>query len=167
MHTPFVQRVKFKFLAQFPVDHFFHPILSTFILFFCTNLHDLIIILLIVSSLSPHNLHMLFCCILSIFAFLMLLFSGAIRKYSVSLLRFPVLSHVQVFWCEILLVCPYSSFFSHFCFLVIAVLLLLALYYYYQFHDASIEVLAIFSHYFKLSLKAIEATQRIQQVGEN
>ena len=63
---------------------------------FCANLlHSLII----VSSLSPHNL--VFWCTLSILALielvLMALFCTAIRRYSVSLLRFPFLSHVQVF----------------------------------------------------------------------
>ena len=44
---------------------------------------------------------------------------------------FPFLSHVQVFSCEISLVCrlkyPYSCFSSHFCFLVIFVLLMFVL----------------------------------------
>ena len=39
---------------------------------------------------------------------------AAIRKYLLSLLRFPFLSHVQVFWCEIslgyCLKCPYNCF---------------------------------------------------------
>ena len=35
---------------------------------FCTNLLHSVIIWLIVSSLSPHNLHLLFSCVLSIFA---------------------------------------------------------------------------------------------------
>ena len=61
----------------------------------------------------------------------MSLFCAAIRKYSVSLLRFPFLSQIQVFSCEMSLVCrlkcPYSCFYSHFCFLVIFVLLILVL----------------------------------------
>ena len=68
---------------------------------FCANLLHLLNMWLIVLSLSPHNLHMLFCCILSILAFiwlvLMALFWAAIRGDSVSLLRFPFLSHIHVF----------------------------------------------------------------------
>ena len=46
----------------------------------------------------------------------MALFAAAIRRDSVSLLRFLFLSHVQVISCEILLVChTYSCFSSHFC----------------------------------------------------
>ena len=60
-----------------------------------------LIVWLMVSSLLPHSLHLLFCCILSIPAFiwlvLMALSCAAIRRDSVSLLKFPFLSHVQVF----------------------------------------------------------------------
>ena len=55
---------------------------------FCANLLHSLIMWLIVSSLSPHNLHLLFCWVLSILAFislvLMTLFCAAIRKDSVS-----------------------------------------------------------------------------------
>ena len=76
----------------------------------CTlsNLLHLLIMWLIVSSLSPHHLHLLFCCILSIFALiwlvLMVLFCAAIMRDSVSLLKFPFLSHLQVFSCEMLFI---------------------------------------------------------------
>ena len=50
------------------------------------------------------------------------MFSVAIRKDSDLLLKFFFRSYVQVFSCEILLIChlkyPYSFFYSHFCFLV-------------------------------------------------
>ena len=56
---------------------------------------------LIVSFLSPHHLHLWFCCVLSILALiwlvLMALFWASIRNHSVSLLRLPFLSQVQVF----------------------------------------------------------------------
>ena len=59
----------------------------------------------------------------------MALLYAAIRRDSVSLLRFPFLRLVQVFSREISLVCrlkdPYSCFSSYFCFLVIFVLLML------------------------------------------
>ena len=63
---------------------------------FCANLLHTLIMWLIVSSLSPHSLHLLFCCVLSILALiwfvLMALSCAAIRRDSVSLLRFPFLS---------------------------------------------------------------------------
>ena len=74
----------------------------------CANLLHSLIMWLIVSSLSPYNLHLLFCCVLSILAliwlFLMALSCAAIRKDSISLLRFPFLCQVQVFWCEMLFI---------------------------------------------------------------
>ena len=52
--------------------------------YFCANLLHSLIMWLMVSSLSPHNLHLLFCCVLSILAFiwlvLMALFCAAIRR---------------------------------------------------------------------------------------
>ena len=67
---------------------------------FCANLLHSLIMWLMVSSLSPHSLHLLFCCVLSILALrwlvLMALFCAAIRGDSVSLLKFPFLSYVQV-----------------------------------------------------------------------
>ena len=79
-----------------------------------------------VSSLSPNNLHLLFCYVLSFLALiwlvLMALFCATIRRDSVSLLKFPFLIHVHVFSGTMLLVSclkrPYSCFSSHFCFLV-------------------------------------------------
>ena len=71
---------------------------------FCANLLHSLIMWLIVSSPSPHSLHLPFYWFLSLIALiwlvLMALFCDAIRKDSVSLLRFPFLSLVQVFWCE-------------------------------------------------------------------
>ena len=62
---------------------------------FWTNLLHSLIIWLIVSSLSPHNLHLLFYYIWSIFALtefiLMALFCATIQRDSLSLLRFPFL----------------------------------------------------------------------------
>ena len=97
---------------------------------FCANLlHSLM--WLMVSSLSPHSRHLLFCCVFSILALielvLMALFYAAIRRDSVSLLKFPFLSQVLVFWCEMLFIShlkrPLSCFSSHFCFVVIVILL--------------------------------------------
>ena len=74
---------------------------------FSVDLLHLFIMWLIVSSLLAHNLHLLFFCVLSILALIWLvllaLFYAAIRRDSVSLLRFPFLSHVQVFSREMLL----------------------------------------------------------------
>ena len=91
---------------------------------FCANLLHSLIMWLIVSSLSAHGLHLLFCCVLSILALiwfvLMALSCAAIRRDSVSLLRFPFLRQVKVFWCEKLFIRrlkrPWSCFPSHFCF---------------------------------------------------
>ena len=72
------------------------PVHSCLILYsFWINLQHSLHMGLIISSLLPHNLHPLFCCVLSILALiwvvLMALFSAAIRRDSVSLLRFPFL----------------------------------------------------------------------------
>ena len=75
--------------------------------FYANLLHSLIMWLMVL-SLSPHSLHLLFCCVLSILAliwlFLMALFYAAIRKDSVSLLKFPFLSHIQVLSYEMLFI---------------------------------------------------------------
>ena len=56
---------------------------------FCANLLHSLIMWLIVSSLSPHRLHLLFCCVLSILALIWLVFMAlscaAIRRDSVFL----------------------------------------------------------------------------------
>ena len=74
----------------------------------CANLLHSLIMWLSVSSLSPHCLHLLFCWVLSILALiwlvLMALSFAAIRRDSVSLLKFLFLSQVQDFWCEILFI---------------------------------------------------------------
>ena len=63
---------------------------------FCANSLHSLIMWLIVSSLSPHSLHLLFCCVLSIlhliWLVLMALSCAAIRRDSVSLFRFPFLA---------------------------------------------------------------------------
>ena len=73
------------------------PTQSCLVLYsFWANLQHYFIIWLVVSSLSPHNLHLLFCCVLSILALIWLvivaLFCAAIKRYLVSLLRFPFLA---------------------------------------------------------------------------
>ena len=98
---------------------------------FCFNLLHSLIMWLIVSSLSPHNLLLPFCYVFSSLALillvLMMMFWAAIRRDSVSLLRFPILCHVQLFSYEMSLVSclkdPQGGFSSHFCYLVISVLL--------------------------------------------
>ena len=97
---------------------------------FCANLLPSLIMWLMISSLSPHSLHLLFCCVLSILALiwlvLMALFCATIRRDSASLLKFPFLSHVQVLSSEMLYISrlkrPWSCFPSHFCFLVFVIL---------------------------------------------
>ena len=75
---------------------------------FCANLLHLLIMWLIVSFLSTHNLHLLFCCVLSILALIWLvliaLSCAAIKRDSVSPLWFPFLNQVYDFWCEMLFI---------------------------------------------------------------
>ena len=79
-----------------------------FLYSFYANLLHSLIMWLIVSSLSPHSLYLLFCWVLSILALiwlvLMALFCAAIRRDSVSLLKFPFLNQAQVLSCEMLLI---------------------------------------------------------------
>ena len=91
---------------------------------FSANLLHSIIMWLIVSSLSPHSLHLLFCWVLSILALILLvlmaLFCATIRRDSVSILKFPFLTHVLVLSCEMVFISrlkrPQSCFVSHFLF---------------------------------------------------
>ena len=107
------------------------PTQSCLVLYsFCANLLNSLILWL----MSPHSLLLLFCCVLSILALIWLAlsaFCAAIRRLSVSLLKFPFLSHVQVLSCEMLFISrlnrPLSCFSSHFCFLVIVILLSIVL----------------------------------------
>ena len=133
VHIPFVGMVKFKFLAHFPVDHLVHPSCLAFYSF-CASLLHLVIMWLMVSSLSSQSLHLLFCCILSILALiwlvLMTLFCAAIRRNSVSLLKFLFLCHFRVLSGEMFisrLKYPWICFSSHFCFLVFFILLSMVL----------------------------------------
>ena len=79
----------------------------------CVNLLHSLFMWSMVSSLSPHSLHLLFCCVLSTLALiwlvLMALSCAAIRRDSVSFLRFPFLTQVQVFWCEMLFISRLKS----------------------------------------------------------
>ena len=56
------------------------------------------------SSLFPYNMHLLFYCTLSISALILLvlmaLFCIAFKRDLVSLLRFPLLNHIQIISCE-------------------------------------------------------------------
>ena len=76
------------------------PTQSCLVLYsFCANLLHSLIIWLIVSPLSPNNLDLLFCCVLSILALIWLvltaLFCVAIRIDSVSLLKLQFFSHAR------------------------------------------------------------------------
>ena len=102
---------------------------------FCASLLHSLMMRLMVPSLSLHSLYLLCCCILSILALIWLaltaLFCAAIRRDSVSFLKFPFLSHVQDSSCAMLstsrLKRPWSCFSSHFCFLVFLILLSIVL----------------------------------------
>ena len=101
----------FYLFAQFSVDHLAHQTMSSLIRF----LGYLAAFTYHVSSLSPRNLHLLFCCIISLLALiwfvLMALFCAAIRTDSVSILRLPFLSDVHVFSCEMSLKSSTELFF--------------------------------------------------------
>ena len=72
--------------------------------YFCANWLHSLKVRLIVSSLYLYNLHRLFCYVLSILALIWLIliefFGAAIRSNSVSLLKCPFLSQIDVFSCE-------------------------------------------------------------------
>ena len=112
------------------------PTQSCLVLYsFCANSLHSLIMWLIVSSVSPHSLHLLFCCVRSILGLIWLvltaLFCAAIRRDSVSLLKFPFLSQVKVLSYEMLFICrlkrPWNCFPTHFCYLVIVILLSIVL----------------------------------------
>ena len=80
------------------------PTQSCLALYSRANLQHSLIMWLVVSSLSPHSLHLLFCCVLSILALIWLVLIAlsctAIRRDSVSFLRFLFLARSRFFWCE-------------------------------------------------------------------
>ena len=100
---------------------------------FCVNLPNLLIIRLIDSPLSPYNLHLLFCCVLSILVLiwflLMALFCAAIRRDLVSLLRlvFSAIFSPVRFRLVCHLKCPKRYFPSNLFFLFTSVLLMIVL----------------------------------------
>ena len=76
---------------------------------FCASLLHSLIMWMIVSFLSSHDLYLLICCVLSILALiwlvLMALFWVAIRRVSVSFISLLFCCHIQVFSSEMSLVC--------------------------------------------------------------
>ena len=104
----------------------FPPQLCLVLYSFYANLLYSIIMRVTISFLSPHNLHLFFCYVFSIFPsvwlVLMALFSAAIKRDSVSFLKFHFLNHVKVFSLSTSPVCllkyPYICFSSNFRFLV-------------------------------------------------
>ena len=127
--------VEIRFLAHFPVDHLAHPVVSRLVLLLCQ-----FSCIRLLCDWSFHLCHCIvyicyFCwvlCILGlIWLVLMALFFAAIRRDSVSHLKFSFLSHVQILSPEMFFIRrlkrPYSCFPSHFCFLVFVILLSIAL----------------------------------------
>ena len=84
--------------------------------------------------------------------------SYAVIRDSVSLFRFPFLSHVQVFWWRILLVCPFEIciqwFLSILVFLVISVLLIFVLFVLFLVALICISLFFLYSHRVVVSLYA-------------
>ena len=90
------------------------PTQSCLVLYsFSANLLYSLIMWLVISSLSPHSLYLLFCWVLSILALILLVLTAfswaAIRRDSVSLFQFTFLSHVQVSSCEMLFISRLNS----------------------------------------------------------
>ena len=74
VHIPFISTVKFQSLAQFPVDH---PSLLCLVFHsFCASSQRSIIMWLIVSSQSPHYLHLLFYGVIKLLLLLLFLSFG-------------------------------------------------------------------------------------------
>ena len=111
MHIPFVCMVKLKLLAHFPVDHLADLVVTRLILLLC--------------YFAAFAYYVIDGFVLSILALiwliLMALSCAAIRRDSISLLRFPFLSQVQVFWCEMVFISRLKLP-SHFCSLVVVIL---------------------------------------------
>ena len=108
------------------------PLQSCLVLYsFCANLLHSLIMWLMVSYRSPHNLHLLFCCVLFILALIWLvliaLFCDAIRRDSLSLSKFPFLSHVPVFSRDMFFISrlkrPLRYFSSQFTILLLSIVL--------------------------------------------
>ena len=104
------------------------------LIFLSANLQHSHLIRLLVLYQSAHNLHLLFCCILSISTSIQLvlmgLFSGAIWIISVSFSRFHFCNYVRILSCKILPICCLEYIYSlpyHFCCQVIVVLFVLTI----------------------------------------
>ena len=141
MHLIFWYRFDFMHLSawsNFILLHNSHritfPTQSCLVLYsFYASLLHLLIIWFTVSSPSPHNLHLQFLWKLSIFDLILVLialFCAAIKRDSTSPFTFPLLSHNQVIWTAISLICylkyPYSCFsLTLFCFLELFIVVFL------------------------------------------
>ena len=125
--------IPFGIIAKFIFLHNNHCCLVLYS--FCNSLLHSLIFGLIVSFLSSHNLHLLFCCVLINFRIYIVCslgeFCASITKDLGSLLKFPFVSQVRVFLCGISSSCYLkyrcSYFSTHFCFLAILVLLMISL----------------------------------------
>ena len=128
VHILLVRMVKFKFLAQFPVDHIPHAFVFSLILSFFANPLYSLITWLSISSLSPHNLQSLFCCVLSIFTLtyfvLIAFFLLLLEEIPSHFLGFPFLATAKSSPMRFRLFVTWNKhttafFMSHLCFLVI------------------------------------------------
>ena len=133
MHILFVYMVNLNFLSNSQlITLTFH---SSLVLYsFCAKLLHSLMMSFIVSSLSLYNLHVLFCCVLSILVLIWLIFMGLfcdISRYLVSLLKFPFLSNLIVFSSGMLLISRLNThtvvFLPIFIFFIIVVLQVIVL----------------------------------------
>ena len=133
MHIPFVRMVKFKLLAQFPVDHHAYPVVSSLIFFLC-KFAAFAYYVIDLFCLYHHIIYI--CWFVASYLFLLWYdwslwhcFVLLLQEIQFLLQDFLFVVTSKFFSREILLVCrlkyPYSCFSSHFCFLVIFILLIL------------------------------------------
>ena len=129
VHIPFSRVVKFKLLAQFPVDHLLHWVVSSLVFVLClftAFAYHVIDCFISITTSSPSDILLRF--VYSCFDIvLMALFCVVIRRDSVFLWGFFFLSHVQVFSLVCCVKCPCSCFSSYFSVLFIFVLLMFVL----------------------------------------
>ena len=130
MYIPLVRMVKFKFLAQLPVDHLPYPVMPCLIRF-CANFQHSLFKWLIVSSLKAFAILLLFICINFNVIVPYGVFFSTIRRHWASFLMFPFLAITKFSRVIFRFYFAWNihTFFSYnFCSLVIAVLLIIVLF---------------------------------------
>ena len=104
VHIPFIRMVKFQFIALFPVDHLTHSVVSCLILslyWFASSTYYVIDRFISITTLPTFAilLRLIYACFDIVGPYNVIL--CCYQKRFSFILRFPFLSHVQVFLCEI------------------------------------------------------------------